>query len=146
MGGPQDRNAKRTLPLAATVSDDLKARYTALNGNIVRLHGTDDRTVFRAPEGGPLDYKNFRDRVWAPLLKKTGPDAEYPKREPVVGTIHMLRHSYATALIQSGENAKTVQTLMGHHSVAFTMDQHADAWPEQIASARGCREAPATEW
>ncbi|TLZ20074.1 MAG: hypothetical protein E6K30_05360 [Gammaproteobacteria bacterium] len=29
----------------------------------------------------------------------------------------------ATALIQSGENAKTVQTLMGHHSVAFTMDQ-----------------------
>jgi len=34
----------------------------------------------------------------------------------------MLRHSYATALIQSGENAKTVQTLMGHHSVAFTME------------------------
>ena len=24
---------------------------------------------------------------------------------------------------------------MGHHSVAFTMDQYADAWPEQIASA-----------
>jgi site-specific recombinase XerD len=47
----------------------------------------------------------------------------------------MLRHSYATALIQEGENAKTVQTLMGHHSVAFTMDRYADAWPEQIAGA-----------
>jgi Phage integrase family len=47
----------------------------------------------------------------------------------------MLRHSYATALIQSGENAKTVQTLMGHHSVAFTMDQYADAWPEAISGA-----------
>jgi hypothetical protein len=23
---------------------------------------------------------------------------------------------------------------MGHHSVAFTMDQYAGAWPEQIAS------------
>jgi integrase len=53
----------------------------------------------------------------------------------VTGTLHMLRHSYATALIQSGENAKTVQTLMGHYSAAFTMDQYADAWPEQIASA-----------
>jgi integrase len=67
----------------------------------------------------------FRDRVWAPLLE----------RSKVTGTLHMLRHSYATALIQAGENAKTVQTLMGHHSVAFTMDQYADAWPEQIASA-----------
>ena len=56
-------------------------------------------------------------------------------REPVTGTPHMLRHSYATALIQSGENAKTVQTLMGHHSVAFTMDQYADAWPEAVANA-----------
>src|SRR5215831_4543267 len=47
----------------------------------------------------------------------------------------MLRHSYATALIQAGENAKTVQTLMGHHSVAFTMDQYADAWPEALSNA-----------
>jgi site-specific recombinase XerD len=91
--------------------------------------------VFTAPEGGPLDYKNFRDRVSAPLLARTGPDEQHPKRVAVTGTIHMLRHSYATALIRSGENAKTVQTLMGHHSVAFTMDQYADAWPEQIASA-----------
>jgi len=47
----------------------------------------------------------------------------------------MLRHSYATALIQSGENAKTVQTLMGHHRVAFTMDQYADTWPEALSNA-----------
>jgi integrase len=127
-------NARRTLPLAASVRDELSARYGALNGNVVRI-GRDDRTVFTAPEGGPLDYKNFRDRVWAPLLESTGPDAKHPKRVAVTGTLHMLRHSYATALIQSGENAKTVQTLMGHHSVAFTMDQYADAWPEQIASA-----------
>jgi len=47
----------------------------------------------------------------------------------------MPRHSYATALIQSGESAKTVQTLMDHHSVAFTMDQYADAWPEALSNA-----------
>jgi Phage integrase family len=69
------------------------------------------------------------------LLKATAPDAEHPKRQAVTGTPHMLRHSYATALIQSGENAKTVQTLMGHHSVAFTMDQYADAWPEALSNA-----------
>lgn len=41
------------------------------------------------------------------------PDAKHRKREAVVGTVHMLRQSYATALIQSGENANTVQTIMG---------------------------------
>jgi len=41
------------------------------------------------------------------------------------GTQHMLRRRYATALIQSGENAKTVQTLMDHHSMALTMDHYA---------------------
>jgi site-specific recombinase XerD len=47
----------------------------------------------------------------------------------------MLRHSYATALIQSGANAKTVQNLMEHHSAAFTMDQYADARPEAVTNA-----------
>jgi hypothetical protein len=49
--------------------------------------------------------------------------------------VHMLRHSYANALIQSAENAIMVRTLMGHHSVAFTIDQHADAWPEALTNA-----------
>lgn len=47
----------------------------------------------------------------------------------------MLRHACATALIQSGENAKTMQILMGHHSVSFTMDLYADAWPEALLKA-----------
>ena len=59
-----------------------------------------------APDGGgPLEYSNWRIRRWLPLLKATAP------------------------------NAKTVQTLMGHHSVAFTMDQYADAWPEALSNA-----------
>lgn len=127
-------NAKRTIPLPSALTGLLKARYAVLNGNVVRL-GEDRRTVFEAPEGGPLDYSNWRIRRWLPLLKATAPDEAQPKRKPVAGSPHQLRHSYATALIQAGENAKTVQTLMGHHSVAFTMDQYADAWPEALSNA-----------
>jgi integrase len=95
----------------------------------------DDRLVFTSPQGGEIDYNNWRLRRWLPLLKATAPDGKHPKRVAVTGTPHMLRHAYATALIQAGENAKTVQTLMGHHSVAFTMDQYADAWPEALSNA-----------
>ena len=128
-------NARRRVPLPASLLQRLKERRTALDGNVVRLDGQDDRLVFPGPEGKPLDYFNWRNRVWLPLLRKTGPDERHPKRVAVAGTFHMLRHSFATALIQSGENAKTVATLVGHHSVAFTMDQYADAWPEALNDA-----------
>ena len=40
-----------------------------------------------------------------------------------------------TALIQSGVNAKVAQTLAGHHSASFTLDQYADAVPQQLEQA-----------
>ena len=35
---------------------------------------------------------------------------------------HDLRHSYAVAALQSGDNVKTVQQNLGHHTAAFTLD------------------------
>lgn len=35
---------------------------------------------------------------------------------------HSLRHSYAVAAIQSGDDIKTVQENLGHHTAAFTLD------------------------
>ena len=86
---------------------------------------TPGELVFPGPAGAPIDYHNWRNRVWAPLLKKVG----------VSGTFHMLRHFYVTALIQSGVNAKVAQTLAGHHSASFTLDQYADAVSEQLEEA-----------
>ena len=37
--------------------------------------------------------------------------------------------------IAGGANAKVAQTLAGHHSAAFTLDQYADAVPEQLEEA-----------
>jgi integrase-like protein len=50
-------------------------------------------------------------------------------------SFHMLRHFFVTALIQSGVNAKVAQTLAGHHSASFTLDQYADAVPQQLEQA-----------
>lgn len=35
---------------------------------------------------------------------------------------HDLRHSYAVAALQSGDDIKTVQEALGHHTAAFTLD------------------------
>lgn len=104
---------------------------------LLRLHRlrTPGLLVFPGASGQPLDYHNWRTRVWMPLLENTGADNEHPKREPIEGTFHMLRHFFVTALIQSGVNAKIAQTLAGHHSTSFTLDQYADAIPQQLEEA-----------
>jgi integrase len=61
------------------------------------------------------------------LAKSLGmPDARF----------HDLRHSYAVSALRAGINIKTVQSDLGHHSAAFTMDTYAAVTEEmQIEAA-----------
>jgi integrase len=93
-------NSRRRIPLAKELRRHLRIHRLRTPGEL----------VFPGPSGKPM-------------LAKTGPDEEHPKRVAVQGTFHMLRHFFVTALIQSGVNAKVAQTLAGHHSAAFTLDQ-----------------------
>ncbi len=68
--------------------------------------------VFTNETGGHLVagtvYKNFKK-----IVSEIGlPDARF----------HDLRHSYAVLALQSGDDIKTVQSNLGHHTAAFTLD------------------------
>jgi len=45
------------------------------------------------------------------------------------------RKGFRNALIHGGASAKVAQTLAGHHSARFTLDQYADVVPEQLEKA-----------
>ena len=51
---------------------------------------------------------------------------------------HDLRHSYAVAALRSGDDIKTVQSNLGHHTAAFTLDTYAHVTEQmqQESSAR----------
>jgi integrase len=53
--------------------------------------------------------------LWRPALKRL--------RLPVVG-VHALRHSAAARMIAASWTPKAVQQVMGHRSVAFTLDTY----------------------
>jgi integrase len=118
-------NSRRGIPLAKELVKALKIHRLRTKGVL----------VFPGPSGAPLDYHNWRARVWLPLLVSTGQDEDHPKRVAIAGTFHMLRHFFVTAMLQSGVDMKTAQTLAGHHSAAFTVDQYADAVPQQLEEA-----------
>ena len=51
---------------------------------------------------------------------------------------HDLRHSYAVAALQSGDDIKTVQENLGHHTAAFTLDVYGHV-TEQMKQASAIR-------
>jgi integrase len=72
--------------------------------------------VFPNKSGKPLDHGYmYRHHYW-PALKK----AELPKIK-----FHTLRHTYASLLIEQGENIKYIQTQLGHSSPVVTLEVYA---------------------
>ena len=66
-------------------------------------------------------------------FKKLAAEAGYPNAR-----FHDLRHSYAVAALQSGDDIKTVQENLGHHTAAFTLDVYGHV-TEQMKQASADR-------
>jgi integrase len=72
--------------------------------------------VFVGPEGGPLEYSGFRQRVWVPACRAVGLDRF---------GFHDLRRCNATYLVQSGVDIKTAQSRLGHSDPRLTLAVYA---------------------
>jgi len=77
--------------------------------------------VFPTPEGTPMDPANLRHRVWSDTLTRA-------KLRRI--RIHDLRHTFASLLINQGENLKYVQTQLGHSSITTTVDRYGHLMPD----------------
>jgi integrase len=98
-----------------------------------------DRHVFVTPANTPLDgnavYAYFlRHCVKAGIAVETF-DAEGKQLEHV--DLHSLRRTFATQLIVNGADAKSVQELLGHKTLAMTMRLYAKVRPQNKRHALG---------
>ena len=67
--------------------------------------------VIPSPRGGHYDSRTLQR-----MIARTARDAGIQKRV----TPHVLRHTYATRLLNTGANLREVQELLGHSSVRVT--------------------------
>ncbi len=76
-----------------------------------------------------MNFRNVATASFEPLLKKAGlPDMRF----------YDLRHTRATLLLCCGHHPKLVQEILGHASVAMTLDRYSHLLPgmgEQTAKA-----------
>ena len=99
---PKSKSSDRRIDLGPGLLRELK-RW--------RLRSQNTDLIFPNEEGGPMDQANMVKRYFRPALKRAGLDKV---------RFHDLRHTYASLLVDQGENIKYIQTQMGHSSPNVT--------------------------
>jgi integrase len=92
-----------------------------LNGNLHRVFpgpGRVERDGKRVSVGGPLQYQNFRARIWAKAFKKLG----LPYISP-----HAARHQWISTMQAQGIEVGLVAKLAGHSNPAITLGFYTQA-------------------
>jgi integrase len=76
----------------------------------------DHGLVFTTQRGTLINPSNLRQRSFMPLLQKAG--------LPSTVRFHDLRHTCATLLLKERARPKEVQSLLGHKTIAMTMNNY----------------------
>lgn len=98
----------------------VSARATKALANWLHARGGGGRFVFPSPRGGHLSRVRLF-QVLRDLALRAGLDPE--KVSP-----HVLRHAFATHLLEGGADLRVLQTLLGHADIATTqIYTHVDA-------------------
>jgi integrase len=133
LGEPKTKKSRRTVRLTQRALEALRshrARQAKEKLKVGSLY-QDQGLVFAGEGGGFINPSNLRQRSFAPLLQ----DAGLPQI-----TFHDLRHTCASLLFQKNVHPKFVQELLGHASVAITLDTYSHMLPgmgDETANAIG---------
>lgn len=106
----------RHIQVAPTVMQELKAqrKKQALESIAAGASWNPDfpNLVFTSETGAHVSHTTIRKHFKEIVSRIDMPEARF----------HDLRHSYAVASLQNGDDVKTVQENLGHYSAAFTLD------------------------
>ncbi|MGW9032427.1 tyrosine-type recombinase/integrase [Streptomyces sp. NPDC055722] len=138
---------KRDVPLPDSVAQALRAHMDACKPVEITLPWdvpeglkVSARLIFTAEQGGMVWRSNFNGKEWKPALAVAGliPEADDDGKYESAREhgMHALRHFYASALLDAGENIKAVSEYMGHADPALTLRVYAHLMPESRERAR----------
>lgn len=105
--------SRRTIPLPELALEALRQLRTAQDGSIVGTH------LFTTPSGGPL----YGTAAWRAFM-----DAAELAGLPRI-RFHSLRHTAASLLLAQGTHPRVVMEMLGHSTIALTMNTYSHVIP-----------------
>jgi integrase len=134
-GEPKTKKSRRSIRLTPQAVEALRSHLERQLGDMEILGDRyqDQGLVFTTDTGAPVNPSNLRQRSFAPLLRRAGlPHMRF----------HDLRHTCATLLLSRGVHPKFVQELLGHATIAITLDTYSHVMPSMgDATARAMEDA-----
>ncbi len=103
-------NKERILPVGSKAAEALK-NWLGSRQDTPKARSCDDRALFLSERGKRISPRNVQERVKLWGLKLGITDKVHP---------HTLRHSFASHLLESSQNLRAVQELLGHADIATT--------------------------
>ena len=113
---PKTKNSIRSIPLISNISNELQQWKTVQKTDAMTAGDAyqDSGFLVTNPFGGYVEPRTFKD-FYDEILNASGLGHH---------TFHALRHTFATRAMEQGMDAKTLSILLGHYSVAFTLDTY----------------------
>ena len=122
LGEPKTKKSRRSICLTPRAIEALEAHLERQLREIGILGDRykDQGLLFTTSTGRAINPSNLRQRSFARLLKEA--------RLPHI-RFHDLRHTCATLLLAQGTHPKYVQELLGHATIAITLDTYSHVMP-----------------
>lgn len=129
---PKTKAGIRTIPMFPPVREMLEREFEWQQKHGFNSFSIDgeDGFVFMGRFGGVLSRVSINraiKRIVDAYNEEEGRLAKEEKRKPLLLkhiTVHCLRHTFCTRLVESGMNPKLIQDVMGHADVATTFDTY----------------------
>lgn len=120
-GDPKTYGSRRQIALTGAAVEALRShRSLQLEERLGCPHWQDMDLVFTTEVGTPIEATNLIRRSFHPLLERAG----LPRMR-----FHGLRHTAATLLLGQGVHPKIVSEMLGHSSIAITLDLYSHVTP-----------------
>ena len=122
---PKTRTSKRDIPLTGDILKLLDAQKNYWNFKVDKM----DRFLFCNEDGEPLSRERVQAEIERIIKRIRAADHEFERITP-----HVFRHTFATRAIESGMPPQVLKTILGHSSLAMTMDLYSHVLPDTKAA------------
>jgi integrase len=128
LSAPKTKGSRRTVRLSQTALETLRSHLARQLEEIDRVGSLwrENSLIFASELGEPLSRQYVTARRFRPLLER----AELPQIR-----FHDLRHTCATLLLSKNVNPKVVSEMLGHATIAITLDTYSHVLPTMQESA-----------